>query len=53
MYKTFTNNKDLKRVGLYKQRIKLRLSGGNITVESELNKRHHFKISTYDTENNI
>jgi PAS domain S-box-containing protein len=45
MYKTFTNNKDSKGIGLFITKNQIEAMGGYITVESELNKGTTFKIS--------
>jgi signal transduction histidine kinase len=45
MYKTFTNNKDSKGIGLFITKNQIEAMGGHITVESELNKGTTFKIS--------
>ncbi len=44
LYKTFSNNDDSKGIGLYITKNQIEAMGGNITVESELNKGTTFKI---------
>ena len=44
MYKTFSNNADSRGIGLFITKNQIDAMGGNITVESELNKGTTFKI---------
>jgi PAS domain S-box-containing protein len=45
MYKTFTNNKDSKGIGLFITKNQIEAMGGQITIESELNQGTTFKIN--------
>lgn len=45
MYKTFTNNKDSKGIGLFITKNQIEAMGGSITIESEINKGTTFKIT--------
>ena len=44
MYKTFSNNKDSRGIGLFITKNQIEAMGGSITVESELNVGTTFKI---------
>ena len=44
MYKTFTNHKDSKGIGLFITKNQIEAMGGYITIESELNQGTTFKI---------
>jgi signal transduction histidine kinase len=44
MYKTFTNNKDSKGIGLFITKNQIEAMGGTVMIESELNQGTTFKI---------
>lgn len=44
MYKTFHNNKDARGLGLYIIKNQVEAMGGNITVNSEVNKGATFNV---------
>ena len=54
MYKTFTNNKDSKGIGLFITKNQVEAMGGEITIESQVNQGTTFKIHLlHEKENNL